>query len=53
MKITFMNIAHMLHQIFNFHGDLHLDVVNEMETESENLNFLKYGRIGKHPVQSL
>ena len=24
-----------------------------VETESENWNFLKYGRIGKHPVQSL
>ena len=24
-----------------------------IETESENWNFLKYGRIGKHPVQSL
>ena len=24
-----------------------------VETESENWNFLKYGRIGKHPMQSL
>ena len=24
-----------------------------LETESENWNFLKYGRIGKHPMQSL
>ena len=24
-----------------------------VETESENLNFLEYGRIGKHPMQSL
>ena len=27
--------------------------VNYIETESENWNFLKYGRIGKHPMQSL
>ena len=25
----------------------------DVETESENWNFLKYGRIGKHPMQSL
>ena len=25
----------------------------KIETESENWNFLKYGRIGKHPMQSL
>ena len=24
-----------------------------VETESENWNFLKYGRMGKHPMQSL
>ena len=24
-----------------------------VETESENRNFLKYGKIGKHPMQSL
>ena len=50
-----MNISHILHQILigvNFHGDLHLDV-RCCITESENWNFLKYGRIGKHPVQSL
>ena len=31
----------------NFHGDLHLDVSISCKTESENWNFLKYGRIGK------
>ena len=25
----------------------------DVKTESENGNFLKYGRIGKHPMQSL
>ena len=29
-------------------------MLNYIETESENSNFLiKYGRIGKHPMQSL
>ena len=32
-----------------FNDDLDLDV----KIESENWNFLKYGRIGKHPMQSL
>ena len=26
---------------------------NQIETESENCNFLKYGRKGKHPMQSI
>ena len=29
----------------NFYGDFHFDV----ENESENWNFLKYGRIKKYP----
>ena len=28
-------------------------VLLDVETESENWDFLKYGRIGKHPMQSL
>ena len=28
-------------------------MLNYIETESVNWNFFKYGRIGKHPVQSL
>ena len=52
VKIT---IAHMVHQIlilkviFTF---MFVDV-DLIETESENWNFLTYGRIGKHPMQSL
>ena len=28
-------------------------MLNLIEIESENWNFLKYGRIGEHPMQSL
>ena len=36
----------------NFDGGLHRDV-SRCETESENWIFLKYGKIEKHPMQSL
>ena len=40
----------IIHAGINFHGGLHLDI---NECWNEKWNFLNYGRIGKHPMQSL
>ena len=60
MKITFMNISHILHQITSkflqgliFMVIFTLILLDVDETESENWMFLMHGRIGKHPMQSL
>ena len=59
MKITFRNITHIIYTCIKFLIGLIFVVIFTLVLvdvefyESENRNFLKYGRIGKHPVQSL
>ena len=55
MKLTFRNIIHILHHSYYIKSLMLVVIFTLMlvDVKSENWNFLKYGRIGKHPMQSV
>ena len=49
--LVYSERIHLWMSLVLYCGCLYVNV--SIETETENWNFLKYGGIGKHPVQSL